>query len=152
MGLLVWIVGLLPSEADWGSSVGDSAYQDILGGISGLVVASLAAYLVGEFLNSYVMAKLKVRTEGQMLWVRTIGSTLIGEGADTIIFFIIATILGVFEVDILLSLIVTTYIFKVVIEVAFTPLTYQIVNALKAIEHEDYYDHHTNFNPFSMNV
>jgi hypothetical protein len=152
MGLMVWIVGIMPGEADWNTSVGESGYQDILGGISGLVVASLAAYLVGEFLNSYVMAKLKVRSEGQMLWVRTIGSTLIGEGADTIIFFIIATILGVFEVDILLSLIVTTYIFKVVIEIAFTPLTYQIVNKLKAIEHEDYYDRHTNFNPFSMNV
>lgn len=152
MGLMVWIVGIMPGEADWNTSVGESGYQDILGGISGLVVASLAAYLVGEFLNSYVMAKLKARSEGQMLWVRTIGSTLIGEGADTIIFFIIATILGVFEVDILLSLIVTTYIFKVVIEIAFTPLTYQIVNKLKAIEHEDYYDRHTNFNPFSMNV
>lgn len=152
MGLLVWIVGILPGESAWNSDIGDSAYQNILGGISGLVVASLVAYLFGEFLNSYIMAKLKVRSEGQMLWVRTIGSTLVGQGADTVIFFIIATLLGVFEVDILLSLIITTYIFKVVIEAAFTPLTYQVVNTLKAIEHEDYYDHNTDFNPFSMKV
>lgn len=152
MGFMVWVVGILPGESDWSSSVGNSAYQDILGGISGLVVASLVAYLVGEFLNSYILAKLKVKSEGQMLWVRTIGSTLVGEGADTIIFFIIATLLGVFEVDILVSLIITTYIFKVAIEIAFTPLTYRIVNTLKAIEHEDYYDRNTNFNPFSINV
>ncbi len=152
MGLLVWVVGVLPGESAWNSDIGDSAYQNILGGISGLVVASLVAYLFGEFLNSYIMAKLKVRSEGQMLWVRTIGSTLVGQGADTVIFFIVATILGVFEVDILLSLIVTTYIFKVVIEAAFTPITYQVVNTLKAIEHEDYYDRNTDFNPFSMKV
>lgn len=152
MGLLVWVVGILPGESAWNSDIGDSAYQNILGGISGLVVASLVAYLFGEFLNSYIMAKLKVRSEGQMLWVRTIGSTLVGQGADTVIFFIVATILGVFEVDILLSLIVTTYIFKVVIEAAFTPITYQVVNTLKAIEHEDYYDRNTDFNPFSMKV
>ncbi len=152
MGFFVWIVGILPGESEWKSTVSQQAYQDILGGISGLVIASLSAYLIGEFLNSYVMAKLKVRMEGQFLWVRTIGSTLVGQAADTTIFFIIATVLGVFPPELMLSLIGTNYLFKVVIEASFTPLTYQVIKTLKQIENEDYYDRDTNFSPFSLQV
>lgn len=152
MAFMVWLVGILPGESYWQDSAGQSAYDSILGSISGLVVASLTAYLFGEFLNSYVMARLKVQMHGSLLWVRTISSTLVGQAADTAIFFVIATLLGVFEPSLLLSLIVTNYIFKVFIEASFTPITYQVVTRLKSAEREDYYDYHTDFNPFSLRV
>lgn len=152
MAFTVWLVGALPGESEWQGYAGQAAYDSILGGISGLVVASLSAYLIGEFLNSYVMARLKVQMNGSLLWVRTISSTLVGQAADTTIFFMIATALGVFPAEILVSLIVTNYIFKVSIEALFTPITYRIVTRLKHVEREDYYDYNTNFNPFSLQV
>ncbi|NDJ85199.1 MAG: queuosine precursor transporter [Chloroflexi bacterium] len=152
MGLFVWVVGILPGESGWREDVGQEAYNSILGGISGLVVASLTAYLIGEFLNSYVMAKMKVFDQGDWLVRRTIGSTLVGQAADTSIFFAIATLLGVFEPSLLLALIGTNYLFKVAIEIMFTPLTVRVVNTLKAVENEDYFDRETDFNPFSIRV
>ncbi|HEY86303.1 MAG TPA: queuosine precursor transporter, partial [Chloroflexi bacterium] len=88
--------------------------------------------------------------EGRFLWLRTIGSTLVGEGVDTVIFVLVATLFGVFPPEIALSLIVANYIFKVAIEVAFTPLTYALIGFLKKAEQEDYYDRDTDFNPFSL--
>ncbi|GIK64075.1 MAG: transporter [Chloroflexota bacterium] len=154
MAFCVWIVGLLPGEAYWTESTGQSAYDAILSGIPNLIVASLSAYFAGEFLNSFVLAKLKVATEGRYLWMRTIGSTLIGEGADSIIFVGIATLLGTpgFVAEIMLSLIATNYILKVSIEAAMTPITYKVVNTLKRVENEDYYDRDTNFNPFKLGI
>ena len=107
---------------------------------------------MGEFSNSYVLARMKVWTNGRWLWTRTIGSTLVGEGVDTIVFMSIATLLGVFPPSIILSLIVTNYIIKVGLEAAMTPVTYRIVNTLKVIENEDYYDRYTDFNPFKLGV
>jgi queuosine precursor transporter len=150
MGFFVWLAGRLPGETAWQSYAGQSAYDVILGGISGLIIASLAAYWLGEFTNSYVLARMKVATSGRWLWARTITSTLFGQGVDTIVFFAIATLLGVFPPELLVSLIVTNYIFKVAIEVLFTPITLQIVTALKRAENEDYYDYNTAFNPFSL--
>ena len=115
-------------------------------------VASLVAYFLGEFTNSYLLARLKVMTGGRWLWLRTIGSTLAGQAIDTTVFMLIATGLGVFPAELLLSLIVTNYILKVGIEVLLTPLTYRIVNALKSAEHEDYFDRATDFNPFKISV
>lgn len=152
LGLFVWVAGVLPGEAEWMDYAGQDAYESILGGISGLIVASLVAYFLGEFSNSYVLAKMKVWTEGRWLWTRTIGSTLVGQAVDTTVFMLIATVLGVFPPEIMLSLIVTNYILKVGFEAALTPLTYRIVNLLKAVEHEDYYDRHTDFNPFKLSV
>ncbi len=152
MGFFVWLAGVLPGEAAWQSYAGQEAYDAILGGVSGLIVASLTAYFLGEFSNSYVLAKMKVWTEGRWLWTRTIGSTLVGEGVDTVTFTLIATALGVFPPEIVVSLIVTNYILKVGFEAALTPLTYRIVNALKAAENEDYFDRHTDFNPFRLGV
>ena len=137
MGLFVWLAGVLPGEATWESYAGQSAYDSILGGISGLIVASLAAYLIGEFANSYILARMKVTTEGRWLWMRTIGSTLVGQLADTSIFFVIATALGVFPSELLMPLIVTNYLFKVGIEVAFTPITMWVIRFLKSRENED---------------
>lgn len=152
MGFFVWLAGILPGEVVWEAQTGQAAYNSVLGGITGLVVASLAAYFFGEFTNSYVLAKMKVASQGKWLWMRTIGSTIVGQAVDTIVFFIIATILGVFPPDLLLSLIVTNYILKVGIEVLFTPLTLQIVNWLKRVEQEDFFDTETQFNPFRFDA
>jgi len=152
MAVTFWLVGRLPGEAEWQAYAGQGAYDAILGGVSsgGIIVASLTAYFAGEFSNSYVMAKLKIVTQGRWLWARTIGSTLVGEGVDTALFIMLACLLGVFPWSIALTLIVTNYIFKVGIEALMTPLTYRIVNGLKRAEHEDYYDHDTDFNPFRI--
>lgn len=147
-----WVIGMMPGEAMWQEYAGQNAYNAILGGVAsgGIIIASLSAYFAGEFSNSVILAKLKVITEGRFLWIRTIGSTLVGEGVDTVIFILVATLFGVFPPEIALSLIIANYIFKVSIEVIFTPLTYAIVNFLKSAEKEDYYDRDTNFNPFSL--
>lgn len=152
MAVFVWFAGIMPGESQWAGDVGQDAYNAVLGGIYGLVVASLTAYFAGEFSNSYVLAKMKIATQGRWLWARTIGSTLVGQGIDTVVFIVIATLLGVFPPEIMVSLIVTNYIFKVGIEVIFTPITLQIVNSLKKAENEDYYDYTTQFNPFRLDA
>ncbi|PIR49143.1 transporter [Candidatus Peregrinibacteria bacterium CG10_big_fil_rev_8_21_14_0_10_55_24] len=146
------LVGFLPGEALWQEQVGDSAYQAVLGSVGNgaIVLASVLAYLLGAFSNSFVLAKMKVAMEGRFLWMRTIGSTLIGEGFDTIAFILIASALGVFPWAIALSLMVANYVFKVGIEVLATPITYVIVAFLKRAESEDYYDRMTDFNPFHL--
>lgn len=148
--LVFMLVRVMPGEATWQSYAGQAAYDAILGGISsgGLVLASLTAYFAGEFTNSFVLAKMKLRTRGRWLWTRTIGSTLVGEGVDSILFVAVASLAGVFPWSLFLTLTLTNYLFKVAIEVLMTPLTYRIVNALKRAEREDYYDWQTDFNPF----
>jgi uncharacterized integral membrane protein (TIGR00697 family) len=152
MALTFWLVGRMPGEATWEGYAGQAAYDAILGGVAsgGIIIASLTAYFAGEFSNSFVLAKMKVFTKGRWLWSRTIGSTLVGEGIDTVIFVVIATLFGVFPWAIALSLITANYIFKVAIEVILTPMTYALVGFLKQAEQEDYYDRETNFNPFSL--
>jgi uncharacterized integral membrane protein (TIGR00697 family) len=152
MGGFVWLVGVLPGESEWSNRVGQSAYDLVLGSMSGLVVASVLAYLAGEFCNSYVLAKMKILTGGRWLWMRTIGSTLIGQLLDTFIFFVVAAFLGVFPVTLLPSLMVTNYLFKVGIEVILTPVTLVIVQALKHVENEDHYDYDTRFTPFTLDL
>jgi len=152
LAFFVWVAAVLPGESEWQGYAGQEAYDAILGSISGLIVASMVAYFLGEFSNSYVLARLKVITDGRWLWSRTIGSTLVGQAVDTTVFTLIATALGVFAPSLLLSLIVTNYILKVSFEALLTPLTYRVVNLLKAAEHEDYYDRHTDFNPFKLSV
>lgn len=149
---VLWVVSLLPGEANWQQYAGQSAYNAILGGMTsgGIVIASLVAYLVGEFSNSVVLAKLKVATAGRFLWLRTISSTLVGEGVDTVVFLLVATLLNVFPWEIFVTLLVTNYVFKVGIEVLMTPLTYLVVGGLKRAEREDYYDYDTDFNPFQV--
>jgi hypothetical protein len=145
--LVLWLVRLMPGEATWQQQTGQAAYDAILGGLTsgGIVIASLVAYLAGEFMNSVVLAKLKVATRGKWLWLRTITSTLVGEGVDSFIFIAIACLTGVFPWSLFWVLSVTNYIFKTVIEVVMTPLTYQVVNRLKKAEQEDYFDTHTKF-------
>ncbi|WP_322792392.1 queuosine precursor transporter [Bellilinea sp.] len=149
---VLWLVRVMPGEATWQEYAGQQAYEAILGGISsgGIVLASLVAYLAGSFSNSIVLARMKVITRGRFLWMRTIGSTLVGEGVDTLIFIFVATLAGVFPWELFATLTFTNYIFKVGIEAIMTPLTYQIVNALKRAENEDYFDTHTRFTPFAV--
>jgi uncharacterized integral membrane protein (TIGR00697 family) len=150
--LVFWLVGAMPGEATWQGYAGDAAYQSILGGMStgGIVLASLAGYWLGEFFNSFVLAKMKILTKGRWLWSRTIGSTLIGELVDSLVFISVASIFGVFPWSLFVTLVFTNYLFKVAIEALFTPVTYLAVNALKKAEQEDYFDRETDFNPFQI--
>jgi uncharacterized integral membrane protein (TIGR00697 family) len=150
--LVLWVVRVLPGEEGWQSTVGQAAYEGVLGGMStgGIVLASLVAYLVGEFSNSVVLARMKVITRGRWLWLRTIGSTLVGEGLDTVIFVVIASLARVFPWSAFASLVLTNYLFKVGVEAAMTPVTYRIVNGLKRAEGVDWYDTDTDFNPFTV--
>lgn len=144
------IVRIMPGEAGWGATVGQNAFDAILGSLAtgGIVLASITGYLFGEFSNSVVLAVLKVRTNGRFLWLRTIGSTLVGQGLDTVGFVFVACLFGVFPWSIALTLLFSNYLFKVSIEVVFTPLTYIAARALKRAENEDVYDTATHFTPF----
>jgi len=153
--IAIWIGGQLPAAPFWSAGAFSSpdaaqqAYQAILGFAPRLLAASFIAYLIGEFLNSFVLAKLKLKTAGRFLWLRTITSTLVGEGADSAVFISIA-FWGVFPGYALVQAILSQWLFKVTYEVLATPLTYWVVNALKKSEHEDYYDRETDFNPVTF--
>ncbi len=148
--VVFWVVSHLPGEVTWQGYAGDKAYQAILGGMSsgGIALASLAGFWFGEFSNSFILAKMKVITNGRWLWSRTIGSTLVGEMVDTVMFVVVASAFGVFPWSLFLTLTIANYLFKVAVEILMTPLTYLVVRALKRAENEDYYDRDTNFNPF----
>lgn len=141
---IFYIVDVLPHPNDYPFA---ESFHNILGQTPRIVLASLVAYFVGEFANSFVLAKLKVITNRKHLWIRTISSTLVGEGLDTILFIAVA-FYGILPTGLLISVFVSNYIFKVGIETVLTPITYIIVNHLKKIENEDYFDVDTKFNPF----
>lgn len=146
MAAVFMLVGAMPPASDWPNQ---EAYMAILGMTPRIVLASVTAYAIGEFINSFVLAKLKILTRGKFLWTRTIGSTLIGEAFDTTIFMFIA-FYGVLPWDLFIWVGISGYLLKVAVEILFTPFTYLIVNFLKKKENEDYYDHKTNFNPFAV--
>ena len=146
MSLVFWIVGQLPAATDWPNQ---SAYEAILGVTPRIVLGSLVAFWAGSFSNSFVLAKMKVWTGGRYLWLRTIGSTVIGELIDSVLFVLIA-FWGMFPVSLIITLIVSNYIFKIAVEIFFTPATYRLVAFLKAQEHEDYFDRETDFNPLRL--
>jgi len=152
--LLLHFVKIMPGEALWEKTAGQAAYNAILSGMTsgGIVLASLLGYWLGEFSNSYVLAKMKILTRGRWLWTRTVGSTLVGEGIDTLVFVAVAVLFGVFPAALFVTLALTNYLFKVGVEVLMTPVTYAAVGALKQVEHEDYYDRGTNFNPFRIST
>ena len=126
-----------------------AALEAVFGSTWRIMIASLAAYFSGEFLNSYVLARMKVATRGRFLWARTIGSTIAGEAADTLIFYPLA-FLGQWEVSTLLGVMLANYLLKVGWEVLATPFTYRLVGWLKRKEHEDYFDVDTRFSPFAL--
>ena len=143
-----WVVVKLPAAPGWNDQ---PAYETIFGQTPRIVFASITAFFAGEFVNSFVLAKMKLWTGGRMLWTRTVGSTVFGEGVDSLVFYP-AAFLGVWDTHLVLTVMVSNYIAKVLWEVLATPLTYRIVAALKRAEHEDYYDRDTRFTPFSLRV
>jgi uncharacterized integral membrane protein (TIGR00697 family) len=151
----IWAAGVLPAAPFWTAGpfstpqAAQMAYEAILGFTPRLLLASFLAYLVGEFLNAFVLAKLKVMTAGRYLWLRTIGSTVIGQAADSAVFISVA-FWGIFSPADLQRAILSQWLFKVVYETLATPFTYLIVNALKKAEGEDYYDRDTDFSPVSL--
>jgi uncharacterized integral membrane protein (TIGR00697 family) len=146
MSAAYWLVGALPAAPFWPNQ---EAYQVILGFVPRIVFASIVAFFCGEFLNSIVLAKLKVATGGRHLWLRTISSTILGEGIDSIVFGVIA-FAGVFAPQALATLIISQYLVKVVIEVVATPLTYLAVSTLKKAEGQEAWDTNLKFNPFRI--
>ncbi len=140
----IWIGQVLPAASFWDAQ---AAYERILGYTPRLLVASFMAYLIGEFANSFVLAKMKIATRGRRLWLRTIGSTLVGQGLDSLVFITLAFV-GTIPLTVLISMIVTQWLAKSIYEAAVTPLTYVVVKFLKRREGLDVYDHDTKFNPF----
>jgi len=143
MSIIFAIVGALKPAPGWENQ---EAFISILGQTPRIVIASLIAYFSGEYTNSVTLAVLKVKTEGKHLWIRTISSTIVGEFVDTFLFILIAFSF-VLPFDLLKNVIISNYIFKVGVEVLFTPITYFIVGKLKKIENIDYYDRDTIFSP-----
>jgi uncharacterized integral membrane protein (TIGR00697 family) len=146
--LMSFTITQLPSARTM-SAEHQSAVNFIFGQTPRIVVASLLAFWIGEFVNSFVIAKMKVWMAGRFLWVRTIGSTILGEIADSAIFYPVA-FFGTWSNEQLISVMIGNYFIKVLWEVLATPFTYAIVGFLKRAEHEDYYDSNTDFNPFSL--
>jgi len=141
--IAIWLGQILPAASFWD---GQAAYERILGYTPRLLVASFLAYLVGEFANSFILAKMKIATKGRWLWARTIGSTLVGQGLDSLVFMTLA-FLGTIPVKTLAGAIVVQWLSKSTYEAVVTPLTYRVVNFLKKKEGLDVFDYDTRFNP-----
>jgi uncharacterized integral membrane protein (TIGR00697 family) len=138
------LVVLLPPAPEWHHQ---EAYEIVFGTTWRIMLASLSAYWIGEMMNAYVLAKIKVWMNGRFLFIRTIASTIVGEGFDSVIFYHVA-FYSIWEYDILWQIIAANYLAKVLWEVAATPITYKVIIFLKRAENEDYYDKETNFSPF----
>lgn len=148
MAAFLWLVIALPPAPGWELQ---EAFSSALGLLPRVVVGSIAAYWLGEFANSMVMAKMKVWTNGRHLWTRTISSTLVGQAVDTVAFIVIA-FAGVLPAAILVRAAWSGYLFKVGYEAIATPITYAIVGWLKRVEGVDVYDRDTNLNPFAIRI
>ena len=146
--VMAYVVVALPPAPFWQNQ---GAYETAFGSTWRIALASLIAFSCGEFVNSFVLAKMKIMTGGKWLWSRTIGSTIFGEGVDSVLFYPLAFYgTGIIPDDKLPMVMLAQFVTKVGVEVAFTPLTYKIVGWLKRVENEDYYDRHTDFTPFSL--
>ena len=144
------VVVALPPAPFWQHQ---AAYEVAFGTTWRIAAASMFAYFCGEFVNSYVLAKMKIATAGRWLWTRTIGSTIFGEAVDSALFYPLAFWgTGIIPNEALPKVMLVQFIAKVGVEVVFTPVTYKVVNLLKRAEHEDYYDRNTDFNPFQLKV
>ena len=146
--LMSWIVVTLPPAEGY---TGQAAIEAVFGSTPRIVAASIFAYFVGEMTNSFILAKMKVKTEGRFLWLRTIGSTIGGEAVDSLLFYPLA-FYGIWSNDLLVKVMIANYVIKVSWEVVATPITYRVVGYLKKKESEDFYDRDTNFTPFSLKV
>lgn len=148
MAFMSWVVVSLPPAAGWD---GQAAYESVFGQVPRIVLASIIAFWAGEFVNSFVLARMKILTKGKHLWSRTIGSTIIGQGVDSLIFYPLA-FMGVWSNQQVLTVMVTNWGLKVLWEALLTPVTYLVVGTLKRHEGIDVYDEGTNFSPFKAGV
>jgi hypothetical protein len=150
MAFMSWVVVALPPASDW---TGQGAYEQVFGQVPRIVAASICAFWVGEFVNSYVLAKMKIWTEGRHLWTRTIGSTIAGEGVDSLIFYPLA-FWGAqgWTNALVIKVLITQWALKVSWEVLLTPVTYIVVGWLKRREGMDVFDEATDFTPFRAKV
>jgi len=144
--IMAWVVVSFPPAPSWPHQ---AAYETVFGATWRIVLASLLAFWAGEFCNSYVLAKMKVWSVGRRLYQRTIGSTIAGEAVDSLIFYPVA-FMGIWSREQLLTVMMTNYCIKVGWEALATPITYKVVAWLKRVEHEDYFDRDTDFNPFTL--
>ena len=146
--LMAAVVVALPSAPFWENQ---KAYEIAFGQAPRIAAASMIAYFCGEFVNSFVLAKMKIFTSGRWLWTRTIGSTIAGEAVDSALFYPLAFYnSGIIPNEMLPAIMLAQFVLKVAVEVLFTPVTYKVVGVLKRVEREDYYDRDTNFTPFSL--
>jgi len=146
MAFMSWVVVKLPPDAGW---TGQAAYEAVFGQVPRIVLASIIAFWAGEFVNSVVLAKMKLWTKGKQLWTRTIGSTIAGQGVDSLFFYPIA-FFGILDSQTLLKVMLTQWLLKVGWEALLTPVTYAVVGFLKRREGFDVYDQKTEFTPFSV--
>jgi uncharacterized integral membrane protein (TIGR00697 family) len=148
MAFMAWVVVALPPAPTWPNQ---EAYEAVFGQVPRIVLASIVAFWAGEFANSYVLARMKVWTQGRHLWTRTIGSTVVGQGIDSLIFYPLA-FYGVWDNDTLLMVLATQWVLKVAWEALLTPVTYAVVGWLKRREGIDVYDKGTDFTPFRSRI
>ncbi len=146
MAFMAWVVVAMPPAPGW---EGQAAYEEVFGLTPRIVIASIIAFWMGELSNAFVMARMKVWSGGKHLWQRTIGSTIVGQGVDSLIFYPIA-FLGIWTTSQVITVLITNYILKVLWEALLTPVTYRVVNTLKRVEGVDVYDKETEFTPFSI--
>jgi len=145
---MAWMIVALPAAPFWHNQ---EAYEIAFGSAWRISLAGLIAFAAGEFVNSVILAKMKIWTQGRWLWTRTIGSTIFGEGVDSIIFYPLAFYgTGIIPDDKLPLVVLAQFVAKVGVEVVLTPVTYKVVAWLKKVENEDYYDRNTDFNPFTL--
>jgi uncharacterized integral membrane protein (TIGR00697 family) len=145
---MAFVIVALPPSPDWS---GQKSLADVFGQVPRIFLASIAAFWAGEMANAFVLARMKVLTGGRMLWTRTIGSTVVGQGVDSLLFYPLA-FLGVWETSLVIQVLITNYLLKVLWEVILTPVTYRIVAAFKAAEGLDVFDTRTDFTPFKTGV
>ena len=138
----------LPPDPDWPHQ---EAYEIVFGTTPRVVLASITAFFCGEFCNSYVLARMKLWTKGKVLWTRTIGSTIVGEAVDSVIFYPVA-FLGIWTDELVIKVMISNYILKVLWEVVMTPFTYRFVAFLKSKENVDHFDYGTDFTPFQIST
>ena len=146
MAFMSWVVVAMPAAPGW---EGQAAYEAVFGLTPRIVLASMVAFWAGELANAFVMARMKVASKGKHLWQRTIGSTVVGQGIDSLLFYPIAFI-GIWSTGQVVTVLITNYLLKVLWEVALTPVTYKVVGALKKAEGVDVFDEETDFTPFSV--
>lgn len=148
MAFMSWVVVSLPAAPEW---QGQAALASVFGQVPRIVIASMLAFWAGEFANAFVLARMKIWTDGKYLWTRTIGSTVVGQGVDSLIFYPVAFI-GVWDTGLVITVMLTNYALKVAWEALLTPVTYQVVGFMKRREGIDVFDRDTDFTPFKAGI